>query len=287
MATWGFHEGELAVQRLAGVEPAARRLEGMLAPAELSGGGAKFLALQRFAALTARDSAGVLWTSPLAADPGFLRGDGDSLRIAALPRPGDPLREVPVGQQVGLIAIDFNARRRVRINGILSEADGQGLVVTVDQAYGNCPQHIHRRDIDVDALSAPPAVTHTPAMTTVDQALVAGADTFFLGTTHPTRGNDASHRGGPPGFVRVTSPDTLWWPDFDGNNMFNSFGNLAVDDEAALLFTDFDTGATVQMSGTAAVQWEPEGRRVVFTVRDTVSSDTVSSDVVGSAHEAA
>lgn len=282
MATWGFHDGELAVQRLAGVELAARRLEGMLAPAELSGGGGRFLALQRFAALTARDRDGALWTSPLAADPGFLRGDGDTLRIAAVPRPGDPLHEVPVGQQVGLIAIDFNARRRVRINGTLTGFDGEGLVVTVDQAYGNCPQHIHRRDVDVAALSAPPAVVSTPSMTPADQALVAGADTFFLGTTHPTRGNDASHRGGPPGFVRVTSPDSLWWPDFDGNNMFNSFGNLAVDDEAALLFTDFDTGSTVQMSGTAAVQWEPEGRRVVFTVRD-----AVSSEVLGSAHEAA
>lgn len=101
-------------------------------------------------------------------------------------------------------------------------------------------------------------------MTSAAQILVAGADTFFLGTTHPTRGNDASHRGGPPGFVRVTSPTTLWWPDFPGNNMFNSFGNLAVDDEAALLFTDFTTGATVQMSeppGSSGPSRALRGRR--------------------------
>ena len=273
MAVWGFHDGELAVQRLAGVSVAAHRLEGMLAPADLSGGGARFLAAQRLVVLTARDRDGVLWTSPLAAAPGFLRGDADVLRIAALPRPGDPLRAVGAGQQVGLIAIDFGARRRVRINGLLTDVGDDGLLVRVDQAYGNCPQHIHRRDIDVAALSAATAPDQGRAsMTPTDQALVVGADTFFLGTAHPTRGNDASHRGGPAGFVRVTSPQRLWWPDFDGNNMFNSFGNLAVDDEAALLFTDFESGATVQMTGTAQVQWAPEDRRVEFTVADVRAS---------------
>lgn len=276
----GFHEGELAVQRGAGVQEQARRLQGMLDPAELSGGAAMFLAMQRFAALTARDRDGVLWTSPLAAPPGFLQGDGDALRIATVPRDGDPLRDMPVGQQVGLIAIDFNSRRRMRINGILLAADDDGLEVHVDQAYGNCPQYIHRHDTS----SMPEhdrVFGHGTALSVAAQTLVGDADTFFLGTTHPSRGNDASHRGGPPGFVRVTSPTTLWWPDFPGNNMFNSFGNLAVDDEAALLFTDFTTGATVQLSGTARLQWtEPGapgddggvGRRVEFAAAAVVAS---------------
>jgi uncharacterized protein len=276
----GFHEGELAVQRGAGVQMQARRLQGMLDPADLSGGAAMFLATQRFAALTARDRDGVLWTSPLAAAPGFLQGDDDVLRIAAVPRDGDPLQDMPVGQQVGLIAIDFNSRRRMRINGILVAADDAGLVVHVDQAYGNCPQYIHRHDTATVAAPRGQGFEHGTSLTSAAQTLVSGADTFFLGTTHPTRGNDASHRGGPPGFVRVTSPTTLWWPDFPGNNMFNSFGNLAVDDEAALLFTDFTTGATVQMSGTARLQWtEPGapgddggvGRRIEFTAAAVVA----------------
>jgi len=53
--------------------------------------------------------------------------------------------------------------------------------------------------------------------------MIAASDTFFLGTTHPVRGSDASHRGGPAGFVRVDG-DQLWWPDYPGNNLFNSFG---------------------------------------------------------------
>lgn len=286
MAVTGFHEGELATQRLAGVEADAKRLERMLDPGSLSAGAAKFLALQSFAALTARDRDGVLWTSPLVAPPGFLQGDGAVLRIAAEPRAGDPLRQMPVDQQVGLIAIDFAGRRRMRLNGFLGARDEAreegGLVVAVDQAYGNCPQYIHRRAVDVPTLSAAHSgdVTRRSALDLAAQEMITAAGTFFLGTTHPTRGSDASHRGGPPGFVRVDSPTQLWWPDYPGNNMFNSFGNLAVDDEAALLFVDFASGASVQLSGTAQVQWTAPGspgddggvgRRVVVTVKSVVA----------------
>ena len=52
----------------------------------------------------------------------------------------------------------------------------------------------------------------------------------------------------------------------------NSLGNLAVDDEAALLFTDYASGATVQATGTARVQWAEDGRRVEFSVGSVVTS---------------
>jgi hypothetical protein len=58
--------------------------------------------------------------------------------------------------------------------------------------------------------------------------------------------------------VRVDGSQ-LWWPDYPGNNMFNSLGNLAVDDSAALLFVDFVTGRALQLSGTAVVEWTDPG----------------------------
>jgi hypothetical protein len=72
----------------------------------------------------------------------------------------------------------------------------------------------------------------------------------------------------------VRDERTLWWPDYPGNNMFNSLGNLAVDPAAALAFIDFTTGDTLHLSGTAHVDWiamPPDddggtGRRVRFTV---------------------
>ncbi|ORV45851.1 pyridoxamine 5'-phosphate oxidase family protein [Mycobacterium conspicuum] len=279
MSATGFHEGELATQRRAGVEADAKRLESMLDPGPLSAGATKFLAAQTFAAITARDREGALWTSPLSAGAGFLRGEDRLLRIAAVPRAGDPLYRLPVGQQIGLIAVDFDARRRMRINGTLVDGDDAGLRVHIDQAYGNCPRYIHRRD---PMLAAAPstAARRGAQLEPADAAMIAASDTFFLGTTHPLRGGDASHRGGPAGFVRVSGPHRLWWPDYPGNNMFNSFGNLAVDDEAALLFVDFATGATLQISGTAEVQWSARaasgddggvGRHVTFSVDSVVS----------------
>ena len=239
MAATGFHEGEIATQRRAGVEAEAKRLEGMLDSPGLSPGAARFLASQRFAALTGRDHDGVLWISPLAAPQGFLRGQDDILRVSAFPRDGDPLHRIPSGQQVGLIAIDFASRRRLRVNGELVSADHRGMTVRVDQSYGNCPKYIHRHVIDMAGPAAPVSQRRATLLDpSRPSVLIATSDTFFLGTSHPTRGSDASHRGGPPGFVRVDSPNRLWWPDFPGNNMFNSYGNLAVDDEAALLFIE-------------------------------------------------
>jgi uncharacterized protein len=282
MTATGFHEGEIATQRRAGVESDAKRLERMLDSARISEGAAKFLSLQSFAALSGRDGEGRLWISPLTAPPGFLHGNGDVLRIAAAPREGDPLRQLPIGQPVGLIAIDMGARRRLRINGVL-EARDRGpsdteMTVRVDQAYGNCPQYIKPREVNVAALRTPTAARPASFLEPAAKRMIETAQTFFLGTNHPTRGSDASHRGGPAGFVRVESPRRLWWPDYPGNNMFNSFGNLAVNDEAALLFVDFATGSTLHVSGTAEVQWVIPGaagddggvgRRVVFSI-DTV-----------------
>ncbi len=156
--------------------------------------------------------------------------------------------------------MEFAARRRVRINGTLTCRDGEGLTVEVEQAYGNCPQYIQPRTLlpagnDRQVLQQP---RHDTALTDRDAAQIRAADTFFLGTTHPDRGNDASHRGGPAGFVRVEG-EQVRWPDYAGNNMFNSFGNLVVDPAAALLFISFDTGRILQLSGTAAIEWDHPG----------------------------
>jgi hypothetical protein len=261
--TTGFHEGELAVQRHAGVAEDAARLTGMMAPAQLRGGAVRFLAQRTFAALTARDAGGTLWTSPLAGPPGFLDAVApDELAVRAQPAEGDPLRRLPTRQPVGLIVVEFATRRRLRINGALSRADGDGLRVGVRQVYGNCPQYIQGRQLRTAPVVPPESesepVRRGSALTDGDIELIGRSDTFLIGTTHPTRGNDASHRGGPPGFVRVRD-GRLWWPDYWGNNMFNTLGNLDVDPTAALLFCDFATGRTLHLSGRAAVEWTRPG----------------------------
>jgi predicted pyridoxine 5'-phosphate oxidase superfamily flavin-nucleotide-binding protein len=284
----GFHVGELAVQHQAGVAAEAARLGQMLEPAELRGGIARFLADRTFAALTGRDRGGRLWVTPLTGQPGFLDVASPATRgiRAAIPA-GDPLHGLPAGQQIGMIVIEFGGRRRVRINGTLIQSEAEQLVIKVQQAYGNCPQYIQQRVLTAKDPGQAQAgdVRHDRVLSPADTGLIRGADTFFLGTTHPGRGSDASHRGGPPGFVRAGGGG-LWWPDYPGNNMFSSFGNLAVDPEAALLFLDFTTGRTLHLAGTAEVVWgEPgragddghTGRRVRFTLQRLVAGHLLAA----------
>ena len=271
----GFHDGELLIQRRAGVAHEVRRLEPMLELPDLSGGAERFLADRTFAALTGRGPDGRLWTSPLRGPAGFLRGASRSLRIGTVPNGSDPLNGIEVGEPVGLVAIEFAARRRVRVNGRLTGAGPDWLEIEVDQAFGNCPQYITRRTLvpSEQGGSGETLVDPDGTLVDADRTLIGAADTFFLGTAHPTRGADASHRGGPTGFVR-TDGGVLWWPDLPGNNMFNSLGNLAVDPAAALLFIDWTDGSVLALSGTATVEWadprtrlsdDETGRRVRFT----------------------
>ncbi|MGH3251267.1 MAG: pyridoxamine 5'-phosphate oxidase family protein [Trebonia sp.] len=262
VADAGFHVGELAVQRRAGTRDDAARLSRMLEPAELRGGIRAFLADRTFAVITARDTDGRLWTSPLSGPPGFLDvAAPTTLAVHARFAEGDPLHGLPSGQQAGLVVVEFAARRRVRVNGTLTEAGDGVLVVEVEQAYGNCPQYIHQRLLarGHPGQAGAGGIRRGAALLPADTELIRAADTFFLGTTNPERGSDASHRGGTPGFVRVDG-DRLSWPDYPGNNLFNSFGNLAVDPAAALFFLDFDTGRTLHLSGTAEVEWDAAGR---------------------------
>ena len=276
----GFHSGELAAQRRAGVEAEAARLRPMMGPGELRGGAVALLAHAPFAAITARDRDGRLWISPMTGPPGFLAAATPTrLSLRDTLPVGDPLHGLHDSQPVGIVVMDFAAKRRVRINGTLTATDGGMLQVDVTQAYGNCPQYIHPRAISAEneVVATDLHIERNIDIAADDIALIRSADTFFLGTTHPERGNDASHRGGPAGFVHADH-NSVEWPDFAGNNMFNSFGNLEIDPTAALLFIDFDSGRTLQLSGKAVVEWGKSvargdtGRWVRFTTERVVGS---------------
>jgi predicted pyridoxine 5'-phosphate oxidase superfamily flavin-nucleotide-binding protein len=244
---------------------------------------AAFISEAPFAAMTARDRTGRLWISPLLGPPGFLHAAAPTTLEINTPLPSaDPLHGLSGGQSVGLIAINFITRRRVRINGFLTSTEADRLTIDIDQAYGNCPRYIQQRRIDVDGPpnDNPVRLRSGNTLRPADIRLIEAADTFFLGTTHATSGNDASHRGGPTGFVRV-APEHLSWPDYPGNNLFNSFGNLSADPTAALLFLDFRAGVTLQLSGSATVCWGDQaaagddtqtGRRVQFVPQQVITT---------------
>jgi hypothetical protein len=253
-----FHSGELAVQEQAGVSEQAGRIgqsvRGAMPPAAQD-----FLRQQRLAILGGADAGERVWASLLAGEPGFLEPAGEAeLRIHALPIDGDPLAgRVEAGGDAGLVAIDLASRRRLRVNGVIARAPG-GAALRAREVFFNCPKYIQareQRDLDLAGWGAPAVRRGDP--TEGQRAWIAGADTFFLASVHRERGADASHRGGPPGFVRVIGERGLLVPDYAGNNMFQTLGNLALDPRVGLLFLDFERGRTLQATGTARLIWDP------------------------------
>jgi uncharacterized protein len=69
-----------------------------------------------------------------------------------------------------------------------------------------------------------------------DQAFIGSCPYFFLATADAEGRPDCSFKGGMPGFVRVTGPSELAFPDYDGNGMFKSLGNMVVNHAVGLLF---------------------------------------------------
>jgi predicted pyridoxine 5'-phosphate oxidase superfamily flavin-nucleotide-binding protein len=78
-------------------------------------------------------------------------------------------------------------------------------------------------------------------------------DMFFIATADTEGWPEASYKGGEPGFVRVLDDHTLAYPVYDGNGMFLTTGNLAVNPRVGLLFIDWETGTRLRLSGFATL----------------------------------
>lgn len=85
---------------------------------------------------------------------------------------------------------------------------------------------------------------------------IEARDMFFIASTDATGAPDCSYKGGDPGFVRVLDEHTLAFPSYDGNGMYRTLGNIAVNPNVALLFIDFGTGTRLRVNGVADLQLE-------------------------------
>ena len=253
-----FHSGELAVQARVGVQAEADRLshllDGLIKPAAQ-----EFLQKQSWAIASTVDASGNVWASLLTGEPGFVQPIAEqSVQINAIPIAGDPLgKALQSGRDLGLLVIDLATRRRLRLNGTVEiQADGRFHLHT-KQVYFNCPKYIQLRHLDSHIATQEdlPETIVSQSLSLQQQQWLAQTDTFFIASSHPD-GADASHRGGNPGFVPVVSATELLFPDYDGNNMFNTLGNLLQNPHAGLLFIDFERGNTLQLTGNACILWD-------------------------------
>ncbi len=92
------------------------------------------------------------------------------------------------------------------------------------------------------------------AITADDKAFIERMDMFFLATADAEGRPNCSYKGGDPGFVRVLDPQTLVFPNYDGNGMYLSMGNTLSNPEVGLLFIDFEKQKRMRLNGTARIE---------------------------------
>jgi predicted pyridoxine 5'-phosphate oxidase superfamily flavin-nucleotide-binding protein len=84
-----------------------------------------------------------------------------------------------------------------------------------------------------------------------DRAFIERCAMFFIATADAKGRPDCSYKGGLPGFVRVLDERTLAIPDYDGNGMYRTWGNVLVNPHVGLLFLDFERPRRIRVNGTA------------------------------------
>ena len=99
-------------------------------------------------------------------------------------------------------------------------------------------------------------VTVHTAFSDEDRAFIERAAMVFVATADAEGRPDCSYKGGLPGFVRVTGDRTLAIPDYDGNGMYRTWGNVLVNPRVGLLFVDFERQKRMRVNGIAEVREE-------------------------------
>lgn len=283
-----FHAGELAIQNRLGVAEMMDSVGKERIRRYMPEQHRQFFESLPFIVLGLLDSSGQPWVTAAFGAPGFISSpDERTLHIARPVMLKDRLNlDTGPSAKMGAIGIDPLEGRRNRVNGWIQESTHNGLVLSVDQSFGNCAQHIHRRAPKWTLTSKPAAGTAriqaTGNLTKSAQALIGRADTFFIASrtqqisNDPATGIDVSHRGGIEGFVDILGDGRLRFPDYSGNRFFNTLGNIHDDGRVGLLFPDVGNSSALLLTGHAIIDWSAD-RSILVTPKETITIEKWAS----------
>ncbi|WP_299083092.1 pyridoxamine 5'-phosphate oxidase family protein [uncultured Ruegeria sp.] len=257
-----FHAGELRLQNHAGMRAKIDVMTQHLMRDFIPDQHREFFEELEYIFLGTVDQRGLAHASIVTGSVGFASSpDPKTLIVRTGPR--QDIREfdaLDIGQPVGVLGLDLSNRRRNRMHGRISAIDEMSININVVQSYGNCPKYINLREIaERNQSSGRIGITHTAMLAPVDADLIINADTFFIasylrdGSNAPYEGVDVNHRGGQAGFISVDTASQITIPDYKGNDLYNTFGNLLLNPKAALLFVDFETGDQLHIHGSASL----------------------------------
>jgi ferredoxin-NADP reductase len=131
------------------------------------------------------------------------------------------------------------------------------MAVAIEETLGNCPKYLNRKTV-WSHLASPRLVSDSLPLAHEAVELIGRSDIFFLSSRHGAESMDTNNRGGAPGFVRVFSNSTdegvsLVYPEYSGNRLFQTLGNLQTDPAVGITFPDFETGDVLYLTGRAEV----------------------------------
>ncbi|KAL8949377.1 MAG: hypothetical protein Q9222_004513 [Ikaeria aurantiellina] len=223
------------------------------------------------------------WTTVLAGEKAFLRPLGQSnLGIKALVSPAvDPVIQSLFGSKeedesmngldggkhrvVSGLGIDLATRNRVKLAGQMvagglnevgTKASEAQMVLKIEQSLGNCPKYLNKKHL---TLTLPEPIITSTTLPLPEEAikLLAKADLFFISSSYGKSSMGTNHRGGPSGFVRIMQNDdsgtTLVYPEYSGNRLYQTLGNLRVTPSAGVVIPDFNNGDVLYLTGTTEI----------------------------------
>ncbi|KAL2063352.1 hypothetical protein VTL71DRAFT_5157 [Oculimacula yallundae] len=245
-------------------------------------------------ALGALDDLDRPWTTIWGGDPGFGKPVAKNVIgvKTAVDRRFDPVVEALLGDAVdgeivrdegkeklvGGLTIDLESRMRVKLHGNMIAGAMEGsrdkekgvgqmqLVVSISKTVGNCPKYLNSKRI-VPFTPQPKLISDSPQLPPEALALLDKADMFFMSSSDGSD-IDTNHRGGPAGLVRVISNQdsgaVIVYPEYSGNRMYESLGNLKMIPLIGITVPDFDTGDVLYLTGKAEILIGKEASSVLL-----------------------
>lgn len=233
-----YHPGQLAIQTEANTRILADNLAHWVGPV------AEFAEVADLLLFASEGDDSDLHFTVLSGGAPLAEATGDS--AVAINPPDDGFR-MPTGR-VGGLAINMEAARRVRINGDI-HYEGDVAVLELEEAFTLCRKYVAPMvALDESRRAGPLSCATTPVDNVKLIALLDAASTMFLASSAPDGAPDVAHRGGPSGFITYDAASgSITWPEFLGDGIFKSAGNVRATGRCTLLIPDFATGDALEI----------------------------------------
>jgi len=237
-----YHTGQIAVQEEAKTRHVADKLAHWVGPVGEFALGADLLLL----ATAGTD--GILSFMVLSGEPPLVEVAGGSGARLRFPPSLLPLLQTPVA--CGGLTISLGQARRARINGQLMPSGG-ATELAAAETFTLCRKYMAPSLALEERPHLGPVACEPLAL---DDAWLAGllakAETSFLASISPDGGPDVAHRGSPPGFLELdAAARRLTWPEYVGDGVFKSAGNVRATRMMTLLVPDHDSDDGVELVG--------------------------------------